>query len=194
MGLAVKTQARAGRVLGGISRWLAYFGGVMLAAVAVMTVVSIIGRALTGFGFGPIKGDFEMVEAGVAIAVFAFLPWCQLKRGHVTVDVFIARLPLRLQAALGFVGDTLLTLAGFVILWRLWLGFGEKFPYGPESLRSVLGMGSKPFFPQTTYELELEIWIPYGLSLVGALVFFLVGLYTMWRSLNWVIDGQEGSV
>jgi len=54
-----------------------------------------------------------------------------------------------------------------------------------------LGMGSKPFFPETTYELELPVWIPYGLALIGAVMFFVVSLYTVWRALNWVLDGAE---
>ncbi|MBS9716202.1 TRAP transporter small permease [Pseudohalocynthiibacter aestuariivivens] len=194
MAIAPEMQHKAGRKLEAIARWLAYFGGLTLVSIAVLTVVSITGRKLSGFGFGPIKGDFELVEAGCAIAVFSFLPWCQIKRGHVTVDIFIARLPLRIQAALGFLGDTLLTLVSAIILWRFWLGFGEKFPYGTDTFRTVLGMGSKPFFPETTYELELPVWIPYGLSLIGAIFFLIVCVYTMWRSLNWTLNGQEGSV
>ncbi|HGG05343.1 MAG TPA: TRAP transporter small permease, partial [Aliiroseovarius sp.] len=166
-------------------------GGTVLAGIALMTVVSIIGRALIPFGLKPIKGDFELVEAGCAIAIFAFLPWCQIRRGHVTVDIFIQNLPSRVQAFLGLVGDTLLMVASYVILWRLWLGFGEKFPYGGDGFRQALGMGSKPFFVETTYELELPIWIPYAAALVGAALFFIVALYSVWRALNWVLDGRE---
>jgi len=145
MAIAKQAERRVGKVLEKLSRWLAYGGGAVLVALALMTVASIIGRALLPLGLRPIKGDFELVEAGCAMAIFAFLPWCQLKRGHVTVDIFIQSLPLRAQAFLGFVGDLLLALAAYVILWRLWLGFGEKFPYGGEAFRNVLGMGSKPF-------------------------------------------------
>jgi len=180
-----------GRIFERIARWMAYFGGTILAAVAGVTVASIAGRALLSFGLSPIKGDFEIVEMGCAVAVFSFLPYTQLKRGHVTVDLFIDRLPDRAKAFLGFIGDVMLTLAAFVILWRLWLGFGEKFPYGSEAFRNALGMGYKPFFAETSYELELPLWIPYALSLVGAFFFFIVALYTIWRSLNWVLKGRE---
>ena len=55
-----------------------------------MTVVSIVGRASLTWAWvlGPVPGDFELVEVGTGFAVFAFLPWCQLKRGHATVDLF----------------------------------------------------------------------------------------------------------
>ena len=76
-----------------LARTLALLGGVVLVAMTLVTVVSIIGRAMISFGFGPVPGDYELIEAGAAFAVFAFLPWCQLMRGHATVDVFTSFLP-----------------------------------------------------------------------------------------------------
>lgn len=192
MSLAGAAEARAGRWVEALARGFAIAGGVVLTAAAVITSASIIGRALLPLGLGPIKGDYELVGIGCALAVFAFLPLCQLRRGHVTVDIFISALPLRAQAFLGFLGDTLITLVAGVILWRLYLGFGEKVPYGDEALRRALAFGARPYFAESTYELAIPLWIPYGLALIGAGVFFLVSLYTMWRSLNWVLDGQEG--
>jgi TRAP-type C4-dicarboxylate transport system permease small subunit len=176
-----------------MARGLAYFGGFLLAAVAGMVCVSIIGRALDGFGLSPIKGDYELVEAGCAIAVFAFLPWCQLKRGHVAVDIVVQNMHPRVKAFSGLVGDILLAVVAYVILWRIWLGFGEKFPYGSDGLRAWFGFGPRPFFPETTYELEIPTWIPYGLSVLGAALFFIVALYTVWRSINWVSAGYEAA-
>lgn len=183
-----------GRALHLVARLLAYGGGVVLALIAILTVVSVIGRYLNGFGLGPIKGDFELVEAGSAIAIFAFLPLAQFRRCNVTVDVFILALPKRAQCALGLVGDLLISLSAVVILWRFWLGFGEKFPYGSEPVRAWFGMGAAPFFPETTYELELQVWIPYALAMVGAVLFALISLFTVWRSLNWTLDGQERAI
>ncbi len=191
-GIARPLERKIGLRLERLDRWLAYFGGAVLAAIAIVTVISIIGRALLPFGLGPIKGDFEIVEIGCAIAVFSFLPLAQLHRAHVTVDIFVSALPRRVQAFLGFLGDLLITVAALVILWRLWLGFGEKFPYGSEGLRAALGMGYRPFFAETSYELEIPVWIPYGLCLIGAFLFFITSLYTAWRSLNWTIAGREG--
>jgi TRAP-type C4-dicarboxylate transport system permease small subunit len=37
-------------------------------------------------------------------------------------------------------------------------------------------MGKKPFFPETTYELQIPIWLPYGFCLIGAALFFLVAI------------------
>lgn len=194
MAIAKSAQARVGRMMEFASRWMAYSGGAILIGIALTTVISIIGRSLMGLGLSPVKGDYEIVEMGCAIAVFAFMPWCQLKRGHVTVDIFISRLSDRKQALLGLIGDLFLTGAAFIILWRLWLGFGEKFPFGSDAMRNALGMGSKPFFPESTYELEIPLWIPFGLCLIGAAFFLIVAMFTVWRSVNWVLDGKEERV
>ena len=194
MALAINAERRAGRVIDMIARLFAYIGGFILVAMALVTVVSIVGRALLAFGLSPVRGDYELVANGCALAVFCFLPYCQLKRGHVTVDIVTSMFPPRAQAIFGLIGDLLITLAAIIMMRQLWFGFGEKFPYGSDALRDTLGMGYKPFFAETTYELEIPVWIPYGLALIGAGLFVIVSLYTVWRSLNWVSAGREGAV
>lgn len=191
-GLAPDLERRVGHVLTVLSRLSAYFGGIVLTGIAVMTVVSIAGRALVPVGLGPIPGDFELVEVGCAVAVFAFLPWCQMKRGHVAVDIVSARLPARGHAFLGFLGDIALAVGALVIAWRLWFGFGERFPYGSDGLRAALGFGYKPFSVETTFILGMPVWYGYTLAFIGAVLFALVCLYTVWRSLNWTLRGAEG--
>lgn len=176
------------------ARGLAWIGGAILLALAAMTMVSITGRALDWAGLRAVRGDYELVAHGCALAVFFFLPWCQLKRGHVTVDILTDRFPPRVQALFGLMGDTLITLASGVILRQLWFGFGEKFPYGSEPLREALGMGYKPFYPETTYELQIPVWILYAVALVGAAMMVVVGLYTMARAWGWVRAGREEAV
>ncbi|MBF9029869.1 TRAP transporter small permease subunit [Rhodobacterales bacterium HKCCE3408] len=179
-----------GRFITRAARFLAWAGGALLALLSIMVVCSIIGRALDGIAFfGPIRGDYELVEMGTAIAVFAFLPWCQLNRGHVSVDILTNQFPVRLQDFFVLVGEILIAACALILARQLWFGFGEKFPYGSDAMRATLGMGSRPFFPETSYELSIPAWVPYGLSVIGALLFFLVALYTVWRSLNELIRG-----
>ncbi len=182
---------RFGRAVTALARALALAGGALLLALAAMTVVSILGRALAGFGLGPVRGDYELVANGVALAIFWFLPWCHLRRGHVTVDLVSQRLPARVHAALGLLGDILVTLAAAVILRQLWLAFAERFPHGGEALRGVLGMGSPPFFPETTFELQLPVWWLHGAALVGAAAMVVTGLYCCGRAARWVARGEE---
>ena len=173
-GLAPALEARIGRALGLACRWLALAGGVVLTALALMTVVSIIGRGFSFAGLGPVPGDFELVEAGCAVAVFAFLPWCQFRRGHVTVDILISRLSGRQQAVLAMLGNIALSLVAGLVAWRLWFGMLDKFSYG-----------------ETTMILGMELGYSYAAAVPGAVFFAVVCLYTVWRSLNEAIRGRE---
>lgn len=190
-GLAPQVEVKVGRALKKISRWLAYFGGFALTAAALMTVVSIIGRAMVWAGLGPVPGDFELVELACAVAVFSFLPWGQFHRGQVTVDVLVDVFPKRIKIFLGMLGDLALAVASSIIMWRLWLGLGERLPHGSDFMRGLLMLGDKPYYTETTFILRMPIWYGYALTMLGAFFFAVVCLYTVWRSFNWLIRGVE---
>lgn len=174
--LAPRWERRAGIVIGGIARILAMAGGLVLVALALLTVLSVAGRAMVPLGLGPIPGDFELVEAGCAFAVFAFLPWCQWTRAHATVDVFVAWASPVAKAALSLFANLLLTGAAILIAWRLQAGLADKYAYG-----------------ETTFILQMPLWYAYAAALVGAWSFALVCAYTVWRSLNEVLgEGEPG--
>ena len=97
----------------------AVFGGLVLTGLILMTVVSIVGRSLFKT---PIPGDFELVEIGCAVAVFSFLPHCQLSQGNVVVDFFTARARPHTKALLDTVGNLLYTGIAALLTWRLALG------------------------------------------------------------------------
>lgn len=118
-GIYVRPADRIGRGLEAVCRWLALAGGIVLAALTVMAVVSILGRWLTG---KPISGDFELVQLGCAVAVSCFLPHCQMRRGHVIVDFFTHGAGPRAKALMDGIGALLLALCAALISWRLALG------------------------------------------------------------------------
>ena len=80
-----------GRLVHSLAKAAAIGGGLALVAVTAVTVVSIVGRILIPVGLRPIPGDFEIVQAGVLFAVFCFLPWCHLERGHAIVAIVTDR-------------------------------------------------------------------------------------------------------
>src|SRR3546814_4597967 len=86
-------------------------GGASLIAAVILTVLSIIGRNLISVGLSPVPGDFELVEAGTAFAVLAFMGLCQYHRGHVTVDLFLARAGRRANALVDVLANLLMTAA-----------------------------------------------------------------------------------
>lgn len=150
------------RIVEGLARLLAIAGGIVLVALTVLVVVSITGRALLtfGFGFGPVPGDFELVEAGTGFAVFAFLPWCQLKRGHATVDLFTNMLSPGANRIIDLVTEILMTLVLGLIAWRLYAGTIDKFNYG-----------------ETTFILQFPVWWPLAAALVAAAIAVVVSFY-----------------
>nr|WP_255537814.1 TRAP transporter small permease [Motiliproteus sp. SC1-56] len=100
-----------------------------------MTVVSVLGRF---FFDSPVMGDFELVEVGCAIAVFAALPYCQWYRGNVVVDFFTLRAPAPLKGMLDALGSLTYGLLAALLAWRLSVGGYDMWRYGEETM--VLGM------------------------------------------------------
>ena len=137
-GLLPQLEKKTGRVIGNFTRYLAVGGGFILTAIALMTVASILGRALISIGLKPIPGDFELVETGCAVAVFSFLPWCQFNRGHVTVDILANTFPQKIQSLLMLLGNLALSCVAIIIAMQLWPGLVEKHTYGETTF--ILGM------------------------------------------------------
>src|SRR3546814_15634284 len=97
------------RIVERIAFWTAMAGGGALIVALVLTVVSIVGRGLISAGLGPIPGDFELVEAGTAFAVLAFMGLFHYHRGHVPVDLFLARAGRPANAQVDVLATLLLT-------------------------------------------------------------------------------------
>lgn len=175
-----------------IARWTALLGGLALIAITLITVASVSGRALstlanlrdseswlmplyplmrsvggvlTSLGAGPIPGDFELVEAGTGFAVFAFLPWCHLNRGHATVELLATWFSPRFNRILDFVADLLMFLIALLIAWRHMEGMLDKVSYG-----------------EITFILQFPLWWAYAAGMFGAVVFVLVAAFCLLRS------------
>ncbi len=108
-----------GRALTRISRAFVIIGGLSLTAAGVLTVASVIGRY---FFNAPIPGDFELVEMACALAVFSFLPYCQIKKGNVLVDFFTLKLSARKRGFLDSLSALIYTLIAILLTWRMWIG------------------------------------------------------------------------
>ncbi len=153
-----------GKFIYGISRYMAWFGGLVLTLVAVISVFSIAGRAFSFAGLGPVPGDFELVEAGTALAVFCFLPWCHLKRSHADVAMLWHLYPEQMRRALAILGDVLMLVVWALLIWRMGLATLE---YRENN--------------EVTFILQMPVWWGYAASFLPALLGCLV--YT-WRLLE----------
>ena len=112
----------AGRVLYETSRALAIFGGILCCFTAALVTVSVVGRYLFS---APVPGDYDLVGIIAGCAVFAFLPYCQLRRGNVVVDFFTTNVPPRGKALLDGIGAFFYLVIAVVFTWRMYFGMLE---------------------------------------------------------------------
>ena len=131
-------------------------------------------NALIATGIGPITGDFELVEAGIAFAIFAFLPICQLHGGHATVDVFANFMPRGMNRFLLAFWEVVLTAVILLITWRLYAGMQNKLDYG-----------------ETTFLLQFPVWWAYGASFAAAVIASLVGIYCAFARVAELATGRQ---
>ena len=127
-----------------VARALAIVGGLLSVVSALLVTTSVTLRWL---GFGSINGDFELVQIGVALSVFCFLPLTQARRGNIMVDTFTTWLPLRVQRAMDAFWD--FVYAGFMALtaWCLMNGARDALASGLTS--AMLGLNLWPVFAAT---------------------------------------------
>lgn len=168
------------KIMLGLARVMAVLGGIALSILIILTCLSIAGRLLNGFfhgdfmqgllpglsnwmlgiGVGPINGDFELVETGVAFAIFAFIPLCQITGGHASVDIVTNNFSKGVNRFLRMMTETIFAAVLLLIAWKLYDGMSSKMRYG-----------------ETTFLLQFPIWWAYAASLFGAVVSAIVGIY-----------------
>jgi TRAP-type C4-dicarboxylate transport system permease small subunit len=108
-----------------IELW-ALAGGLLLVAIILMNAYSLVGDIVFG---KPLAGDFELVEVGVAVAAFAFLPYCQLTGANVSADLFMQNVRPGVQAALSAAAGAIALAFAALLLWRMALGLVELRQY-----------------------------------------------------------------
>ncbi|MDU8912287.1 TRAP transporter small permease [Aestuariicoccus sp. MJ-SS9] len=152
-----------------IAAALAILGGIVLLGIVVLTCISIAGRALIplDIGLGPIRGIYDMTEIGMAAAVFAFLPWTQLREAHARVDLFQTVYPKGMNLFLDLLFNAAMFVVALVGTYRLYLGMLDKLSFG-----------------ETTLIAQIPVWQGYAASLLGGVAFVLVAAFCILRSLR----------
>jgi len=154
-----------------ITAW-AILGGVMVLAVVgmnVWTVVSALRVWGTIFPGADIAfaGDFELTEMGIAIAAFAFLPYCQLTGANVTADIFTARASALWIAIFALVASIVALLFGLLLLYSM---------YG--------GMLSQREYNYATAILQVPIWWAYLPCLLSLALLAVASFITLVENLG----------
>ena len=152
----------------------ALVGGAVIIAMIGMTVASIVGRVLQPVGLARLPGDIELVEAGIVIAVFCFLPLGQYRAAHATVDIFTSGLGRTGARILVAVWELVFVVVLVLILWRLHAG-----------MVSMRANGSITMF------LQFPVWWVFWLSLAPAAVTVVVGVWSAADRLLAVYRGSD---
>ena len=160
---------RLGRALLAVTKAFAIAGGLVLIALTTMSLVSVLGRAVFT---KPLPGDYELIQIGCAVAVAAFLPFCQMRGGHVFVDFFTVNSHPSVRATLDTLGALLVGIAAAVLAWRLTAG----------------AISLQQANDQTTI-LEIPTWYAIALMVPSFALFAAAGFYTAWA--HWRSRGRD---
>ena len=166
-------SAPLGRFVNALAKWTAIAGGLVMIAIVIMVVASVVGRALIWAGLKPITGDYELVSAGMGFAVFAFMPWAHLKRGHALVALVTDAFSAAANAWILVITDAMMLIAASFIAWRLYFGTMDKFAYG-----------------ETTLLLRMPLGWGYALAMLGAVIWVIVSIYVLGRSIGNAAAGR----
>jgi TRAP-type C4-dicarboxylate transport system permease small subunit len=150
-----------------LSEGLTLLSGLLLLIAVTLTVVSIGGRALISFGFGPVPGDYELVETFIGLAIYSFMPYCQLMRGHVGVDLFVMPFGNRAMNLTQLLGDLVLSGLCLLLTWR-----------------HIYGTIDKYHSHETTFILAFPIWWGFAVAIVLLVALCIVCLFTVWRDIR----------
>ncbi len=177
------------RLVKWLSRMSAVIGGLVLLVLIILTTLSIIGRELSKLGHAwaegwlgqtliasgidEIRGSYELTEAGVAFAIFAFFPVCQFYGAHATVDVFTSALPRRALGWLRAFWEVVLAAIIVFIALRLY-----------EGMLRYLGNG------ETTLFLQFPVWWSYAASVGAATIASVTAIYCAWARIAEAATGR----
>ncbi|MBZ4689340.1 MAG: transporter small permease protein [Cereibacter sp.] len=151
----------------------AILGGVVLFAVVCINMISVLG----GIVGHPFPGDFELTEMGVAVAVFAFLPYCQSVGANVTADIFTSGLRPRAIALLTLVGSLIALAFALLLIWRMYFGMMDQRSYD-----------------YMTAILQIPIWCAYVPVLISLALLALAALASVIEDLSGTSRGDGAHV
>ncbi|MTI43497.1 TRAP-type C4-dicarboxylate transport system permease small subunit [Roseibium hamelinense] len=128
----------------------ALLGGVLAIAIVLVTAVNVgafmLDSALKPFGIyvSALPGYEDFVRLAVSAAALSFFPYCQMKRGHVAVELFVQSFPEWLRGALDRFWTFLsAALAVFLAYW-MWIGMLESRSDG--TVTAILGWSEWPWY------------------------------------------------
>ena len=87
----------------------------VLFLMMILTTGDVLGRRL----FSPIPGTFELTELGMVILVFFSMGYTQVRKGHVNIDLIVAKFSTRVQALFDAVTYLIMLVLLVLVTWQL---------------------------------------------------------------------------
>jgi TRAP-type C4-dicarboxylate transport system permease small subunit len=146
-----------------MARITVWIGGAMLLAAAVLVTIDVLGRKT---GLVQVGGSDELAAYAFAIGTAWAFSFVLLQRGNVRIDALYQLLPFWARSLLDVV--SLAALAVFVgfLVWR-----------AAVLVETTIELGARSVTPMRT-----PLIVPQGLWLIGLVVFLLVILLTLVRT------------
>jgi len=91
--------------------------------------------------------------------VFCALPYCQMRYGHVSVDILSRRFPILLSWLIAVLSHSAMSVIAFIITRQLYLGMMDKYQWG-----------------ETTFILQLPAWWGYAAALPASALWLIASL------------------
>lgn len=164
--------ARFVRILRTTIRLWALVGGAIIAVLVLMTTASAISNLVLD---RPIPGDYELTKHFIAIAIFTFLPYCQLTGANVTVDIFTEGMGRRAKSAMAAFSAVFAIVFAIVLLRQMSLGFDDYIRY-----------------PETTATLGLPLWTAFPPILLSLALLLVAALITAAEGLRGIRRPNAG--
>lgn len=146
-----------------MARIIVWIGGAMLLAAAILVTIDVLGRKT---GLVQVGGSDELASYAFAIGTAWAFSFVLLQRGNVRIDALYQLLPLWARSVLDVLSLLgLLIFVGFLV-WRAGV-----------LVETTIELGARSVTPMRT-----PLIVPQGLWLFGLVVFLLVIVLTLIRS------------
>lgn len=151
-------------------RIIGILGGYACLGLSFLIVIEILARKLLNVS---LQGVDEIGGYVVAVTGTFGMALAATARAHTRIDVLLLRLPSRVQAGLNLLAYVALGLAAAFMAYMGWRTLSDSLTFGSVS--------SSP--------LQVPLWLPQSLWLLGLLIF---GIAALWMALRGLLALRHG--
>lgn len=162
---------RISAILAWVERGLMVISSAAMAAIMVIVVADVTMRYIFG---APLSWSYSVIGLYLMVAVFFFALSDTLQNhGHIAIDIFQHRIPLRLRHFSMSAGYALSTVIMALIGWQAWLRFKSAY-LNDDRIAAIIAWPT---------------WIAYFIVMVGCAV---VTLRCLYRTVGHAASGVAG--